>query len=195
MVEQDENGNYPIEASGRGDNTECVMCDAFNASRHYAVCLRTIGNHENDTRRANDSTCHRAMELSICPAQGMLADERDAGVALYYSPRTPHPAGQTEIDKQFKASEAAYKKSSPLDVTNESYQRAFVRTGRIISGSPPRPKSIQELESKAGAKSSSVKKRAARKAKKVSPVSTNHHQNLVNVLMEEASQSKDSNEQ
>ena len=99
MVEQDENGNYPIEASGRGDNTECVMCDAFNASRHYAVCLRTIGNHENDTRRENDSTCHRAMELSICPAQGMLADERDAGVALYYSPRTPHPAGQTEIDK------------------------------------------------------------------------------------------------
>ena len=94
---------YPLEKSYGGDNTAFVSCAVYNASRHYAVCLRIITRKEEGSPHTWEPDCNRAIACRECPALAMRDEEEAAGHALYYTPRDTSHLGQTTIfDKSYQ---------------------------------------------------------------------------------------------
>jgi len=94
---------YPVTASEGGDNTAFVRCRIYNASRHYAVCLRIINRKESGDALNWEVDCNRAIACGECPAVPMRDEELQAGRALYYTPRDTSHLGKTTIfDKSYQ---------------------------------------------------------------------------------------------
>lgn len=157
---------YPIEASRQGDNTDLVSCEHYNASRHYAVCIRVIERHEEGGSRSIDRVCHAAINRNDCPAQKMRAQELEAGRALYYTPRGS--------DRLIVHGQDFGQRTYP--VHHQGYDRAWCRTDRILRGQPARTPMPEDKERP---------KAAASKRASKPKLGANLHGELVNKLIKE----------
>lgn len=83
--------NYPPAASAGGNNAYYLKgCEVVERSPSYASCLFKIG--EKDAGREHEQHRECSNAGSRCAARGMRDQEKLAGVALYFFPRTPPQA-------------------------------------------------------------------------------------------------------
>jgi len=117
---------YPIEKSAHGTNTHYLHCDHVGRRQSYAVCQHIIAKHRSPGGLAEGqfSDCQKALSCNGCSAVRMMAEEQEAGHALYYEPRRIH-AEPIEVKSEFTY-------ARPVNKDSESYKR-----GRF--GSPAKP--------------------------------------------------------
>ena len=119
--------NHPLGYSRMGDNSYCVSCKTYNASRHYAVCLRIIEAQESGAPKTTEPDCNKAIGCLECPAVKLRDAEEEAGHSLYYTPRNVEHLGNTKI-------------------TDDSYQKGWgerydgIKRNRVAPVAAPKPK-------------------------------------------------------
>lgn len=105
---------YPIEMSGHGTNTHYIHCVSVGWAQNYAVCQHIIKNVEANTIGKNMPECQRAICGGSCPAKKMMAEEQEAGHALYFKPRQYHWEDP---------SQAATEQKERINYDSDSYKR------------------------------------------------------------------------
>lgn len=79
---------YPIEKSGHGTNTFYVGCEELGRRQNYAVCQHVIRKvKEGSIEEHQFADCQRAIRGGRCESLQLMAEEQEAGHALYYRPR------------------------------------------------------------------------------------------------------------
>lgn len=108
----------PAEASTRGENIYSVSCGHYNSGRggrrHYAVCLKILGEHQSGKPNMFNSHCNRAIESDTCPAQRMRALEIESDEAMYYEKRPDNPRfyGGQEFSVTFPVFDRGFERGS-----------------------------------------------------------------------------------
>jgi hypothetical protein len=170
----------PLEYSKRGDNTLTVNCSVYGGHRHYAVCLNLIERIEKRDYQSKDAACIRAFNCGGCPAKKMRSEERQAGHALFYTPREPTPA-------------TGGRPKPAVDVLSPSFQRGWDRAGLAIAAIKRRESGLPEpVETAPRPERSAPVSRPTRRPARVEPqVSTgNLYADLVNKMMAEQAKDK-----
>lgn len=167
-----EETTHPVAASAGGNNACLVKCKVYNASRHYAVCLKIIGQHEAGMASVNDGPCNERLDEGMgCPAYDMRAKEIAAGKALFFQPR--------EINKNLIFSpsyERGFRLQAPWPPTQKSSSHA---PASVVRAAP-----VQEREE-------AVARVAPAPVKKATPVTSgNDYADLVNTMMKEETEAK-----
>lgn len=103
----------PVERSMGGCNTVYHACEVYHGRSNYAVCLHTIACVE-QKRMQLRSECEGAIQAGTCPALKMRAEERAAGVSIYFFDRADQIRENEERARRMEGS-FAYGKARRLN--------------------------------------------------------------------------------
>ncbi|MEO9497662.1 MAG: hypothetical protein ABJG42_24525 [Vibrio splendidus] len=81
-----EESQYPPEKSEGVNNTHIIYCDSLNRRSHYCICLNFL-RAVDEKRITGFEDCQTALRNGTCNAVKPRNEEREAGKALYYTPR------------------------------------------------------------------------------------------------------------
>lgn len=143
---------FPPERSRSGTNAHYHFCHIRGGQQNYGVCLFIL--EANDQGRLDADSfidCQRACTRGDCEARKMQEEEKKAGRALYYKPRTNINPANTRSEKEAQES-ALTVSSGKYDMTNDSFARGWAQVGAKLG----KPQS-DDGKTKSTSSSSSIK--------------------------------------